>query len=230
MKEQEAIELEMLLLKEESIRDYDMYFELRKARSARFTEIQDRLRYIDERICEESEDFTWEEPPVSKVEPIQNVRLEVQKQPLFVPKQELPTLDPPDVALNKLIDSMREEVKKDEKELPTPDSNADPYEGYKSYRQKQIRDRNVSSKYDPLKNGKFPDPDDVTEAIEEVLKGMPKPLTTKRVKREIEKRFQTNWANFSNVMRRAEHYSPYVKNVGNGRNFLWVYEHKGGNN
>lgn len=49
MNEREAIKFEMEMLKEESRRDFDMYFELRKYKSKRFSELQDRLREIDER-------------------------------------------------------------------------------------------------------------------------------------------------------------------------------------
>jgi hypothetical protein len=49
MNERQAIEFEMQLLKEESRRDFEMYFELRKQSRERYTQLQNRLRQIDER-------------------------------------------------------------------------------------------------------------------------------------------------------------------------------------
>jgi hypothetical protein len=49
MNERQAIHFEMQELKEQSRRDFDMYFELRKHRNQRYNELQNRLREIDER-------------------------------------------------------------------------------------------------------------------------------------------------------------------------------------
>ena len=49
MNEREAIKFEMEMLKEESRRDFEMYFELRKQSRQRMEQLQNRLRAIDER-------------------------------------------------------------------------------------------------------------------------------------------------------------------------------------
>lgn len=49
MNERKAIEFELYELKEQSRKDFDMYFELRKYRNQRYSELQNRLREIDER-------------------------------------------------------------------------------------------------------------------------------------------------------------------------------------
>jgi hypothetical protein len=49
MNERQAIEFELHELKEQSRKDFDMYFELRKHRNQRYSELQNRLREIDER-------------------------------------------------------------------------------------------------------------------------------------------------------------------------------------
>lgn len=48
MNEREAIAFEMQDLKEQGRLDFEMYFELRKFRSKRYNELQERLREIDE--------------------------------------------------------------------------------------------------------------------------------------------------------------------------------------
>lgn len=49
MNEREAIRLEMEELKEQGRRDWELYFEMRKHRNDRYTELQNRLREIDVR-------------------------------------------------------------------------------------------------------------------------------------------------------------------------------------
>jgi hypothetical protein len=53
--ERESIRLEMDFIKEQGREDFNLYFELRKQRSKRFTELQQRLRELDQLEWERSQ-------------------------------------------------------------------------------------------------------------------------------------------------------------------------------
>jgi hypothetical protein len=82
--EREAIRLEMEDLKEQSRKDFDFYFEMRKFRNERMTQLQNRLRDLDEIEYKRS------------IEPIKVVKIEKP----FTPKNQ--DMKPTDLMIDRI--------------------------------------------------------------------------------------------------------------------------------
>lgn len=200
--EREAILMEMQELKEQGRLDYDMYFELRKFRNERYNQLQDRLRIIDDR---------------DKLE-----------KPQYVPRSsEPPKMTPlsPSVDVGKtFVQNNEHELQTLFKTLPVPKvRDIQPSElKYDRIRKEEEKKIHQSQKY----RGKvFPTPIETTEAIERYLKHIGYAVRTKQIKQAMERQFDIEWTNFSNVLERAVELSPYIHvNKTKPRQYTYQYQ------
>jgi hypothetical protein len=176
--EREAIEFEMNELKEQGRLDFDLYFDLRKHRNERYSELQDRLRTIDER------DMKITTPTVNHIQVKRPDAREAQT--VIIPLH------------------LRERTK----DLPDAKS-AHMTQGEMRVDRIKLEKEPVKPKKDKKALAPF---EETTEAIEAYLKNRyPKWVPTREIKKVIEKQFQVEWSNFSNVMERALQFSPYLE-------------------
>lgn len=71
----------------------------------------------------------------------------------------------------------------------------------------------------------FPTPIETTEAIERYLKHIGYAVRTKQIKQAMERQFDIEWTNFSNVLERAVELSPYIHvNKTKPRQYTYQYQ------
>jgi hypothetical protein len=191
--EREPIEFEMNELKEQGRLDFDLYFDLRKHRNERYSQLQDRLRTIDER------DMKVNTPIVNHIQVKRPDAREAQT--VIVPLH------------------LRERTK----DLPDAKS-AHMTQGEMRVDRIKVEEKPVKSTRVDKKS--LAPIEETTEAIEVYLKNRyPKWVPTRDVKKVIEKQFQVEWKNFSNVMERAIQFSPYIE-VNKTQKRKHVYRYK----